>query len=396
MMMMMRRPYLYRITALAALAAANPAAAQDGAAVVTPSDVDYTAPANWLCRPGHNEPCDADLTTAVVAADGSQVIERSPPAAAAPAIDCFYAYPTVSLDRTPNSDMLPGPEERAVVAMQFARFRTVCRQYAPVYRSVTLGGLRADLTGQNPGVDRQLAYRDVRDAWRTYLKRDNKGRGVILIGHSQGSNWLARLLRAEIDGKPAQRRLVSAMLLGSNVMVPPGGDVGLDLQHIPLCRSTAQVGCLVTYASFRADRPPPPNSRYGIPRDGQQVACVNPAAPAGGKAPLHSYFANRPASLSGSATQAWSRRTRVTAPFVSLPGMVSAQCVTDAHGTYLAVTVVGDPADGRTDDIPGDIRVGDAIQDNWGLHLVDVDLSIGDLVSLAASQSTAWTKTRRK
>ncbi len=29
--------------------------------------------------------------------------------------------------------------------------------------------------------------RDVKAAWNDYLARDNKGRGVVLIGHSQGS-----------------------------------------------------------------------------------------------------------------------------------------------------------------------------------------------------------------
>ena len=33
-------------------------------------------------------------------------------------------------------------------------------------------------------------------------------------------------MRNEIDGKPVQDRLVSALLLGTNVVVPKGKDVG--------------------------------------------------------------------------------------------------------------------------------------------------------------------------
>ena len=60
-------------------------------------------------------------------------------------------------------------------------------------------------------------------AWREYLARDNRGRGVVLIGHSQGTRMLRRLIREEIDPSPAARgRLVSAMLLGGNVIVRRG------------------------------------------------------------------------------------------------------------------------------------------------------------------------------
>ena len=44
-----------------------------------------------------------------------------------PPIDCFYVYPTVSMDPPPNSDMTAGNEERNVIRQQFARFRSQCR-----------------------------------------------------------------------------------------------------------------------------------------------------------------------------------------------------------------------------------------------------------------------------
>ena len=42
-------------------------------------------------------------------------------------------------------------------------------------------------------------YDDVRDAWNYYLKHDNKGRGVVLVAHSQGSFILIDLIKREID-----------------------------------------------------------------------------------------------------------------------------------------------------------------------------------------------------
>jgi hypothetical protein len=54
--------------------------------------------------------------------------------------------------------------------------------------------------------------------------------------------------------------------------------------------------------------------------------------------------------------------------------------------SYLAVTVNGDPADPRADDIGG------AIGPEWGLHLVDVALVMGDLVDLVRRQADAFSK----
>ena len=88
-------------------------------------------------------------------------VEPSPLAAPAPVADCFYVYPTVSLDPGVNSDLQPGEEEVRTVVGQFARFRTACRTFAPLYRQMTLTALarrRADGRGAarwRPGLCRR-------------------------------------------------------------------------------------------------------------------------------------------------------------------------------------------------------------------------------------------------
>jgi serine/threonine protein kinase len=57
----------------------------------------------------------------------------------------------------------------------------------------------------------------------------------------------------------------------------------------------------------------------------------------------------------------------------------------------LKITVQGDPSDPRTDDIAGDLVRGDQVLADWGLHLVDVDLAMGNLVDIVAQQGRAWT-----
>src|SRR5436305_5999104 len=308
---------------------------------------DYSNAGNWLCRPGRQDACAVDLSTTVVAANGKLTRESFAANSKAP-IDCFDVYPTVSNDPTPNSDMVPGPEEKNVVRSQFARFGSQCRLFAPMYRQVTLTALRAVLTGQKVDVDRALAYNDVADAWHHYIEHDNHRRGVVLIGHSQGSGVLTQLIRNEIDGKPVQSQIISALLLGTSLPVPKGKDVGGAFQHMSLCHSATQTGCVVTYASFRANVPPPANSRFGKTADASMAsACTNPAALSGGSSELHAYLSSAGSIVNGASVEPkpWVNPPQpITTPFVSVPGLLTAECVSNDKGSYLAITVHGDPS----------------------------------------------------
>lgn len=363
---------------------------------------DYSKAESWLCLPGQStDACGAaDLASTIVTAQGKLKPEKWTGNANAP-VDCFYVYPTISNDPTPNSDMIAGPEERSVILHQFARFGSQCKLYAPLYRQVTLAALRANMAGTPMKADRALGYNDVLDAWKYYLEHYNNGRGVVLIGHSQGSGVLTQLIKAEIDGKPVQDRLISALLLGTNLPVPVGKDVGGAFQKIPLCRSFAQTGCVVAYASFRANEPPPKGTLFGrVAGEGMMAACVNPAAPAGGSAPLHAYLAS---GKGGSTTLAPQPKPWVTPPlekpiatlFVSVPGLLSGECVSDSNGSYFAVTVHGNPKDPRVDDISGDVVANGTKLPAWGLHLIDANVAMGDLVSLVGKQSKAYIAKRK-
>jgi hypothetical protein len=376
---------------LALLLAACAASGAFAAPAAQPAPNDYTDPANWLCRPGRADACAADQTATVVNADGSESKEAWSADPNAP-IDCFYVYPTVSTEPTPNSDMIPGPGEKGVVVQQVARLASKCRIYAPMYRQVTLAALRAYMAGKPVAASRALAYDDVRDAWNEYLAHDNHGRGVVLIGHSQGTRVLIQLVKEEIDGKPIQKRIVSVILGGTVLQVPVGKDVGGDFKSIPLCRSTAQVGCVIAFASFRANVPPPPGAPFGASGGpGLMAACVNPAAPGGGSGALEAYLPAGRVALSPQAPVEWVKGgPPITTFFVKVPGLLTGECVSNAHGSYLAVTVNADPKDPRTDDIAGDILVNGKVLTSWGLHLIDMNLTMGNLVDDVDAQSKAW------
>ncbi len=360
------------------------------AAAATPVANDYGLDQNWLCRPGRRDACTISRNVTQIAPDGELTVNTFK-AASAPDADCFYVYPTVSFDESGNSDMVANEEERKVIEAQFARFGAECRTFAPLYRSVTLTALRALMTGQPIAADRELNYSDVRDAWRHYLEHDNDGRPFVLIGHSQGTGLLKRLVAEEIDGKPVASRMLSAMLIGNNIMVPRGKDVGGDFKSTPLCRSASQTGCVVAYVGFRESAPPPASSRFGRSEDeAMEVACTNPAALSGGRAPLHAVFAAQRSWEMARDTGPWVEGENIATRYVALPGLLTSQCVKSGGFNYLSVAVHANPDDPRTDDVPGDVVVGDTILSDWGLHLIDVSVAYDDLVALVPQQLSAW------
>ena len=170
----------------------------------------------WLCKPGlASNPCTPGLDTARFAPDraalGTDLVKR----VRHPKIDCFYVYPTVSDQPTPSGD--PADRPRAALDRALpgrALFARLPRLRARSTARSRWRGCRHASTTHVSG----RAYRDVRAAWRSYLERYNRGRGVVLIGHSQGTFVLRRLIAEEIDRRPqVRRRLVSALLLGGNV-----------------------------------------------------------------------------------------------------------------------------------------------------------------------------------
>ena len=352
------------------------AASRSAAAATTTSSSSSTV---WLCRPGlSNNPCTKNLTTTVVRHNGTSTVQRAAPAKNPP-IDCFYVYPTVSTESSYNSDLRIQPAEQGTAEEQASRFSQVCRVYAPMYRQLTVAAL--DHNAINPHTT-AIAYRSMLSGWNNYLAHYNKGRGVVLIGHSQGAALLIGLIKREIETKPAEKKLlVSALLMGGNVAVPTGQLVGGDFASVPACQSNSQIGCVIAYSTF--DARPPANSLFGrlassingndgiesTHTKGFQVLCTNPAALAGGAGPLLPYFPSQ---------------GTVSTPWVSYPNLYSAQCKTADGATWLQVTDIAGPNDSRP-------VVQQTLGPGWGLHAEDVNLALGSLVPIVQDEATAYT-----
>jgi hypothetical protein len=331
----------------------------------------------WLCKPGQSpDPCTTGLTMTVRPAVGPETVTQLHAARHAK-VDCFYVYPTVSGQPGTNADRHVDPEEVAIARYQVSQFSRRCRVFAPMYRQVTLAGIAQP--GNLGGAAQEKAYRDVRDAWRTYLRRYNRGRGVVLIGHSQGTFVLRELIRKEIDRRPRVRRhLVSALLLGGNVTVRRGSDRGGDFRHVGACRRAGQTGCVVAYSMF--DAQPPNPSLFGRVSDpGLEVLCTNPAALDGvpgdrldAAAPTIPF----PGAL-GVAIASSTDPPQAPTPWVRYPGPSTARCEHRDGASWLQVdAVAGDPRP----------VFRSAIGPEWGLHLGDVNLALGTLVAVVRRQ----------
>lgn len=356
---------------------------------------DYSEDAAWLCRPDRIDACATDQSLTVVETTGETRAEPLVPDTDRP-FDCFYVYPTVSNDPGGNSDMTAGAEELRVAHAQAARFRKHCRVFAPIYRQVTLTALRSLMTGgTEPVPDRARALADVQAAWKSYLANDNGGRGVVLVGHSQGSGMLSQLLQTMTTAEE-RAKVVSALLIGTNVERSTSNPAAGDFPWMPPCTSADQHGCVVTYVTFRDTVPPPTGSRFGRAQNaGMQTLCVNPAALLGRGAKAGAIFSTDGVGTSSRPMTEWVVGEPLpTTNFVAVPGMIEARCTSRDGARYLAVTVRGDAADRRVDEITGDVFAGEMRLDDWGLHLLDMPVVMGDLVELTKRQHASWATAR--
>jgi hypothetical protein len=178
------------------------------------------------------------------------------------------------------------------------------------------------------------------------------------------------------------------------VTVPVGQTVGGDFKNIPACQSSGQTGCVVAYSSF--DTAPPANSFFGrvgsslsaqsglgpAPSGNLQVLCTNPAALNGGTGALDPYFVTQPFT---GATRTFATPTaiRLPTPWVSYPNRYTATCENSGGASWLQVTAINNPGDHRP-------VVQQVLGPRWGLHLVDVNIALGNLVELVGNQSAAY------
>jgi hypothetical protein len=354
----------------------------------------------WLCKPGKMpNPCLTDRTTTVVTYNGTtrQESVQKPVKAHKPSIDCFYVYPTVSEQEGPNADLTIEPQETQIAVDQASRFSQDCRVYAPMYRQLTLKAINTP-GGVTPE-SALRAYEGVLGAFLEYMHKFNKGRGIVLIGHSQGALMLENLIKQQFDPSPAMRqKLVSALLLGGQVLVPEGQLSGVTFQHVPACTSATDTACVIAYSTFLKE--PPENAFFGRPNSplvaseppppGSEVLCVNPSllkqdgstATLIPEAPTTPF----PGSFSGAVPT-----PSASTPWVQTTGIVTGQCKHENGATWLNIAFKQGVSQAVQEDLTAHNEAAEElIGPEWGLHLYDVNIAVGNLVNTVAIQTQAY------
>ncbi|MGJ3649743.1 DUF3089 domain-containing protein [Sphingomonas sp. GlSt437] len=204
------------------------------------------------------------------------------PATTRGAVAVFYIHPTSYLNRAAWNAPLHDAEadERAELFLrgQVTAFNTVGDIWAPRYRQATFGAFLTTEQAAHQALD--LAYQDVVAAFDEFLREVGPSRPIMLVGHSQGSLHLARLLKERIAGTALQRRIVAAYVVGW----PISRTTDLPLMGLPECRGPTQAGCILSWQSFAEPADPAmitdvydaTTGFNGQSRRGTPMICTNP------------------------------------------------------------------------------------------------------------------------
>ncbi len=146
-------------------------------------------------------------------------------------VDVFFIYPTLLTDKKDpawNADLSRAELRDDVlnksVKFQASSWAKAGNIYVPFYRQSHYKTYVPPFDLDGPP-SWEIAYADVSKAFEYYLKHYNKGKGIIIAGHSQGSIMAKELIKNYFDGKDLQKLLVAAYLPGVRVKPDELGSV---------------------------------------------------------------------------------------------------------------------------------------------------------------------------
>lgn len=220
-----------------------------------PPAPDYNKEENWACLPWRHDACDT-------VPPGSGLKDEQADAK----VDVFFIYPTLDLrtghwNASVDDEFINKIVDKTSLRAQASVFNGSCRVFAPRYRQAVFG---AFLDKKDDGKKAlALAYSDVREAFKYYMQHYNKGRPVIIAGHSQGCLHAYNLVKEFFDTTALKQQLIAAYLIGFRVNKD-------SIKNIKPCDSATQTGCYVTWNTV---------SEGGVTGNPEQYfsgVCINP------------------------------------------------------------------------------------------------------------------------
>jgi Protein of unknown function (DUF3089) len=217
---------------------------------ITPNAPIYSDLKNWASHPQIK-----DLGDSVPKAILKRSVKKSLKTADA---DVFYIYPTIytqeiGADKAWNAALddteLNKKIDNGAILNQATVFNEVCAIYAPRYRQAHYSVFTsADKPSCKKALD--LAYDDIKTAFKYYIENENKGRPFFIAGHSQGTIHAVRLIKELIEGTDLQARMIEAYLVGM-----PINDQ--KFTNLKLSKTPEATGGYVSWNTFAEDFYPP-------------------------------------------------------------------------------------------------------------------------------------------
>lgn len=198
---------------------------------------DYSLQQNWAALPTMQDNADWTPNGLTNKQDSAQV-------------DVFFIHPTTDVtgfkgNANIDNKAINNQTDDFPVKYQASVFNESCKVYAPRYRQAALHNF---FTKNNETSQKafDIAYQDIKDAFEYYLKNYKNGKPIIIAGHSQGSMHAQRLLREYFDGKPLQKQLVEAYIIG----FPTHEN---QFQYLKISEKADTFGGYISYSTFGMD-----------------------------------------------------------------------------------------------------------------------------------------------
>jgi hypothetical protein len=165
--------------------------------------------------------------------------------------DVFFIHPTIYTKFKGNDTWNPSLDneelnkdvDESTILFQASAFNEAGRVFAPRYRQAHIYGYFTE-DKINAKKAFEIAYKDVKEAFEYYLEHHNNGRPIIIAGHSQGTTHAGPLIKEFFDGRPLQKQLVAAYLLG----MPVKKDY---FNNISPCQDSTDIGCFISWRTFK-------------------------------------------------------------------------------------------------------------------------------------------------
>lgn len=226
--------------------------------------INYSDSVNWMCHPvllKKDVARHRDLKVYVINKDNVPFDTIKPIENPDTLVDIFYVYPTIDMEQklgNTTMDSINRATAEFVYREQVGIYAQFGRVFAPYYRQAKIKVFMASTPTDSLKLDQfnymKKAYLDVEAAFDHYLKYYNKGRKIILMGHSQGSDMTRFLLHRRFDNNPVlQSQLVVALSGGEPNYAATGSRTGGSLENIKTLDSKLPLesGCIISWRTWK-------------------------------------------------------------------------------------------------------------------------------------------------